>query len=408
MDYPKLRSLNIFPVKSAGQTLICIQDPHNISERTLFLPIPLYFIISFFDGQHSILDIQVEYMRKFGEFLFKEKIEEIIHELDKNLFLEGERFQKALKEKEEIFRNSPVREAQFIGKSYEKEADRLRLQLDGYFKKINYENKCEEEISEAIKGIIAPHIDFLRGGHCYAYAYQELAKRNLSKCFIILGTSHSPMKAPFCLTKKDFLTPLGVLPVDKELVEAIQSRCSYDLFEDEIAHRSEHSIEFQCIFLRYIYPESIPLKIVPVLNGFLNDVIEKGISPFDVEEIRQFIDALKDSVSSLGREVCYIASADLAHIGLQFGDPQGLSEYDLRIIKQEDLGMLEHAEHIDAEGFFSFVMREKNRRRICGLSSIYTFLKVIGARRGKLLYYDQAYTAETQSVVSFASLSFYG
>ena len=68
------------------------------------MPPPLYFIVSLFDGQHSILDIQAEYMRKFGEFLYTEKLQEIINQLDENLFLEGERFQGALRQKEEGFK----------------------------------------------------------------------------------------------------------------------------------------------------------------------------------------------------------------------------------------------------------------------------------------------------------------
>jgi hypothetical protein len=123
--------------------------------------------------------------------------------------------------------------------------------------------------------------------------------------------------------------------------------------------------------------------------------------------IRQFIDALKESVLSLGREVCYIASADLAHMGLQFGDSQGISEYGLRALSQEDQEMLEYAEKMDGEGFFSVISNERDRRRICGLPAIYSMLKTLEAKKGKLLKYGQAFTRETQSVVSFASLTFY-
>jgi hypothetical protein len=67
VDYPKLRTINIFPIQNSGQTMVCLQDPQNISEKALFLSLPLYFIVSLFDGRHSIRDIQAEYMRKFGE-----------------------------------------------------------------------------------------------------------------------------------------------------------------------------------------------------------------------------------------------------------------------------------------------------------------------------------------------------
>jgi AmmeMemoRadiSam system protein B len=215
------------------------------------------------------------------------------------------------------------------------------------------------------------------------------------------------MENPFCLTRKDFVTPLGPLKVDRELVDAVQSRCPADLFKGEGVQRSEHSIEFQCVFLRYLYPEPNLLKIVPILSGSFHEAIDKRVSPMELKPIRLFIDALGEAVSSLGREVCYIASADLAHMGLQFGDREGIHEYDLRVLSQEDQEMLGYAERMDGEGFFSSVSRERDRRRICGLSSIYSMLKILEAKGGRLLKYDQAFTPETRSVVSFASLAFY-
>jgi AmmeMemoRadiSam system protein B len=408
VDYPKLRNVNIFPVQRSGQTLLCLQDPQNISEKAFFLPPPLYFTVSLFDGQHSILDIQAEYMRRFGEFLFTEKIEEIISQLEENLFLEGDRFQEALRQKEEDFKRTLIREAAFAGKSYEMDPERLRFQLDGYFKGSDGPGSPGERKGiHGLKGVVAPHIDFQRGGFCYAFAHREIGEKNSSHCFIIFGTAHTLMEHPFCLTRKDFMTPLGPLNVDRELVDAIQSRCPDDLFKDEMVHRSEHSIEFQCIFIRYLYPEPAPLKIVPILSGSFHEAIEKGISPMEIKSIRQFIDALKESVSSLGREVCYIASADLAHMGVQFGDRDGVSEYDLRIIAQEDQEMLEYVEKMDGEGFFSSIAKERDRRRICGFPAIYSMLKTLEAKEGKLLKYGQAFTPETQSVVTFASLGFY-
>jgi AmmeMemoRadiSam system protein B len=408
VDFPKLRNVNIFPVQMSGQSLICVQDPQNISEKALFLPPPLYFIISRFDGRHSVLDIQAEYMRRFGEFLFTEKIEEIIRQLDETLFLEGEKFEKALRRKEEAFKQASVREAAFAGKSYEKESERLKTQLSGCF--IGPEGPGplpEKEEKTELKGVIAPHIDFQRGGFCYAFAHREIGRNRLPDSFILFGTAHTLMSHPFSLTRKTFITPLGDLEVDRELVDAIQSRCPEDLSLDEGVHRSEHSIEFQCVFLRHLFPEPAPVKIVPVLCGSFHEAVEKGASPIEISPIRKFIEAMKESVASLDRDVCYIASADLAHVGLQFGDRDGISEYDLRTLEEEDRDMLKHAEDMDEEGFFSSISRERDRKRICGLPAIYTMLKVMKAKEGKLLKYAQAFTPETKSAVTFASLAFY-
>ena len=408
MEYPKLRNINVFPIQGSGQTMLCLQDPQNISDKALFLTPPLYFIVALFDGQHSILDIQAEYMRRFGEFLYTERLQEIVAQLDEALFLEGQRFQEAWRQKEESFKRSSFREAAFAGKSYEKEPDKLRAQLEGYFTGAGGSGAPgEKKGRNGLKGVVAPHIDFQRGGFCYSFAHREIWEGNSSLCFIIFGTAHTPMENPFCLTRKDFITPLGTLNVDKELVDAIQSQCPDDLFKDEGVHRSEHSIEFQCIFLRYLYPEPIPLKIVPILSGSFHEAIEQGISPMEFKPIRQFIDVLKEAVLTLGREVCFIASADLSHMGLQFGDREGISEYGLRVLSQEDQEMLEYAKKMDGEGFFSSIARERDRRRICGLPAIYTMLKILETREGKLLKYGQAFAPETQSVVTFASLAFY-
>jgi AmmeMemoRadiSam system protein B len=408
LDFPKLRNVNAFPTQMSGQKLFCLQDPLNISEKVLFLPPRAYFIVSLFDGQHSILDIQAECMRRFGEFLFTEKIQEIISQLEENLFLEGDRFQEALKQKEESFKSAPLREAVFAGKSYEEDPQSLRVQLEGYFKGSDGPGSLREKgFSDGLKGVVAPHIDFQRGGPCYAFAHREIWEKNSFCSFIILGTAHVSMETPFCMTRKDFVTPLGTLNADQEFIEAIQSRCPYDLFKSEAVHQNEHSIEFQCVLLRYLYPEPIPIKIIPILSGSFHEAVEKGISPMELKPIRQFIEALREVVSSSGNKVCYIGSADLSHMGLQFGDQEGVGEYDLRILADEDQEMLGYVERMDGEGFFSSILKEKDRRRICGLPAIYAMLHSLDAKKGKLLKYGQAFTQETQSVVSFASLAFY-
>jgi AmmeMemoRadiSam system protein B len=313
-----------------------------------------------------------------------------------------------LRRVEEQFLSSPLREAAFAGRSYESDPEGLKNQLKGYFSDPRGPGLLGEgRVAPGLKGVIAPHIDLQRGGFCYAFAHREIWERNRARCFVILGTAHTGMRHLFSLTRKDFMTPLGKLETDQELVDAIQSRCPFDLFRDEAVHRSEHSVEFQCLFLRFLYPEPAPLKMVPILCGSFHEAMEQGKSPAELRSFHQFVDALAESVSERGEEVCYIASADLAHVGLQFGDRKGVGEYDLRILEETDREMLGHVERLDGEGFFSSISRERDQRKICGLPAIYTLLNALKAREGRLLRYGQAFTSETQSVVSFASMGFY-
>jgi AmmeMemoRadiSam system protein B len=75
--------------------------------------------------------------------------------------------------------------------------------------------------------------------------------------------------------------------------------------------------------------------------------------------------------------------------------------------RERDLEMLAGVEKMDPEGFYDLIRREGDRRRICGLPSIYVLMNITDAREGRLLKYDQSHNPETQSAVTFASLAFY-
>jgi AmmeMemoRadiSam system protein B len=406
MDYPKLRGVNAFPTQIQGQHMICIQDPQGFSQRAVFLPPSLFFIVSLFDGKHSILDIQAEYMRKYGELIYREKIEQIVEQLDAQLLLDSEGFRDILESEKRDFRLAHVREAAFAGMSYDSDPIILRGKIEEYFSPPDGPGKPRRENpSGALKGIIAPHIDFQRGGPCYAFAHKEVREESNADLFIILGTAHCEMKNYFSLTLKDFRTPLGTAETNKAFVEALSKECNWDPFEDEFAHKREHSIEFQVIFLQFLYPGKL-LEIVPILCGSFHEAIERSIPPREIPPIGEFIEVLQKTVRSIDREVCLIASADLAHIGLHFGDGDPASHM-VSETRARDLEMLAYAEKVDAEGFYHAIRKEGDRRRICGFPSIYVLLNINGINQGKLLKYAQSENPETQSAVTFASLAFY-
>ena len=107
---------------------------------------------------------------------------------------------------------------------------------------------------------MAPHIDLRTGGSCFAYAFKALMEAKPIDTCIILGTGHEPLPNYFALCRKDFETPLGLVTADNDFIDELTCRCSLDLFADEFAHRREHTIEFQTLFLKLLLPE---VSIVP-------------------------------------------------------------------------------------------------------------------------------------------------
>src|SRR5262249_54290455 len=150
--------------------------------------------------------------------------------------------------------------------------DALAAQIDGFFSHADGPGADPPPTAAPLRALIAPHIDFHRGGPVYAWAYREL-QRSDADLYVVLGTCHAGMEDPFAVTLKPYDTPLGPVPVDREFCEALGRRYGTDLLGSEIAHRNEHSIEFQAVMLRHLIGDRRPFAIVPVLASYLHEAI---------------------------------------------------------------------------------------------------------------------------------------
>ncbi len=406
--YPKLRNIDAFPTEFEGQQVICLRDPLNLAGKILFIPLAAFFIIRLFDGQHSLLDIKAEFMRQFGRLLYQEDIDRLLGQLDENLLLENERFQIHEREMIHAFRRSTSRPMALSGESYDQEPKRLEEAIHAFYQPPDGPGvpSLSKEAARLVAAV-APHIDYRRGGYCYAYAHRAILESSKAEVFVILGTAHMAMTHPYALTAKDFETPWGPVQTDQEFLEEMKMHCPTDFYADEFIHKGEHSIELQLIFQRASWKNRPPFQIVPILCGSFHEAIQKDQSPMEIPGVKEFIDALKKAAWRSTKPVCFLASADLAHMGLRFGDSEGPNPFSLERLAEEDRKLLKYVERLEADGFYEELRREKDRRKVCGLSSIYTLLKVIEAREGKLLKYGQSPDFQTQSVVTFASLALY-
>jgi AmmeMemoRadiSam system protein B len=221
----------------------------------------------------------------------------------------------------------------------------------------------------------------------------------------VLGTAHSPLAGRFSPSFKDFATPFGPLVSDRGFVERLLARTGREaIVVDDFVHRAEHSIDFQAVFLQYLYAGRRTIRLVPILCGTLADFVQTGKSPADDPVVRRFVTALQETIAKAGERVCLVGGVDLAHLGPRFGDPHPLTATHLRRAAQDDTAMLQAVTAGEAEGFFRVVQQEQDRRRICGLSPIYILLKVLEGAKGTLLRYSQ--WPDPQGTVTFASLTF--
>jgi len=407
MENPKLRQqLDAFPHEVSGEQYVCFRDPFNTKSSSFPRNI-VGNIIHYFDGNHSIQDIQNIYLQRHGKGDIQDIIKQVIGELDKNLLLDNSRSRDFIKKLKDDFRNSTIRKDAHAGTAYEADKDKLKAQLDDFFTSAEGPG-MPSELNQAsgLKGVMAPHIDLGCGGPCFAWAYKEIAESSDAELFIILGIAHTGTNNLFVLTEKTFETPFGNVETDKDFLNSLQEKSKTDYFKDEFVHRDEHSIGFQAVFLKYLYHQKKNFNIVPILCSSFGETDENEIGSRQTNQFIEFVSSLKETIKESGKKICIIASVDLAHVGSRFGDSELQDEAYLNKLRSDDTDMLKYIENLDTDGFNNSVQKDHNSRKICGYPAINTLLNVIDAKRSKLLKYSQ-YADETNSTVSFASMSFY-
>ena len=407
-ECPRIRPVEAFPAAVDQRKVVCLRDPEGIALGVVTLTYPAFFIVGLLDGKKTVRDIQAAYFREFNQLIYTEAIQELLETLDKNLFLDSESFSGHRRRLEEQFIADPARKAVHAGTAYHSDPRRLREEMDGFFCRPDGFGLSNTLAGmENVRGLIAPHIDFHRGGPTYSWAYGALRPAGPHDLYIILGTSHAPIPYPFCVCLKDFETPLGTAPVDRFFGERLLKELPVNFCEGQWAHRHEHSIEFQAVFLKYLFPDQDAFSILPILCGNVpnqGSTVEEKLQRLYLDE---FLDALKNQVGDTQRRVCFIAGADLAHMGPRFGDRSPVDAQLLSTLQAADSILLQKAEQADAEGFSQEVRETQDRYRICGYPPIYALLRASGTREGKLLRYGQAVEPDGSQVVTFASMAFY-
>ena len=409
LDRPKLRPLppgHCF--EHQGRAFVALVDPLGAFRDPVLIPIDLYLgVVRHFDGRTPLAEIQARSLRETGRAVSSPEIRDLVEQLDRAMVLEGPTFAAFLDD----YRREMVRPAAFAGRSYDGTEGGLRSQLARFFAHAKGSGLPgpEEEAHTPpahLRGVLSPHIDFHRGGPVYTWSYRALIEQSRADTFVILGVAHQRCRHRFALTRKDFETPLGLAPTDRPYVDRIASLAGQDLFDDELAHRDEHSIEFQVVFLQYLLGGRRDFSIVPILVGSFHDLMEAGTDPIEAAEVRRFVEALRAAEAAVGKTVAYIGGIDLSHVGPEFGDPGPVDPAILETVRSFDSRMLDRAAAADPKGWFSTAAGVGNRWRVCGLAATYTMLHAMGPARGRLLQYDQAVDDRRTCCVSFASVAF--
>jgi AmmeMemoRadiSam system protein B len=406
-----LRSdLDVMPSPLPEQPGLLIRDPFRYSETTLVIPPVLARCLGCFDGAQDEGDLRATLARLTGQVAVADTARRLVKALRDAGFLDDEHFAELRAARERAFAAAAERTAAHAGSGYPEQRPALTKRLRGYFNgtpagRSPAAGAAGDEHRAAI-GIAAPHVSPEGGSASYAAAYRALDPEDGERVFVVLGTSHYGEPDRFGLTRKPFATPFGAARTEGALVDELAAAGGDAVALEDYCHAVEHSVEFQVVFLQYLYGPDV--RILPVLCGaFLGGRAGRS-GPEQDDGVARFIGALGEIAAREGRRLGFVLGVDFAHIGRRYGDARAARAHagPLGAVETRDRARLERVAAGDADGFWGLVSEHgDDDLRWCGSSPIYTFLRAVPEARGRLLGYEH-WNIDEASVVSFGAMAF--
>src|SRR5262245_14951994 len=404
-EYPRLRPLEILAVREGDRDLLLVNDPLGVMPAPIALKIDALDMLRVLDGSFSLNDLAAEVVRASKDLRAGSYVKEFVAQLDRLLMLDSPRFHEAFQALRDGYRRLEVRQAALGGVSYPDDPTELGTFLDGHFAEAERLRSEAGEPAAAAdatpRALLAPHLDPRRAGATIARAYLELGpERKGTLRVIVYGTGHSLLGESLALTRKRFETPFGAIPCDTAFVDALAERLGDAAWRGELAHRDEHSIEFQALYLKRRLGDR-PFTLVPILCSGFHALLDAGRTARDDTAFETLIAAIQDTEKKLGGPTVHVAAVDLSHVGRRFGDPE-VDDRTLTEIESKDRKALDAALRGDADGWYQAIADIEDATRVCGWGPTYGMLRAAEPGAGRLLRYQQS-REENGSMVSIAA-----
>ena len=147
-----------------------------------------------------------------------------------------------------------------------------------------------------VRGIIGPHAGYVYSGPTAAHAYALLRGSTYDTVVVVSPSHREYFDGVSVFPGEAYITPLGTVPVDKELREKLL-RHSPIVRSSHAGHGEEHAIEVHLPFLQCVLGE---FKFLPVVMG---------------DQKREYSFGLGDALGEVlqGRNALLVASTDLSH-----------------------------------------------------------------------------------------------
>jgi AmmeMemoRadiSam system protein B len=391
INRPHVRRLQPIPVKdNEGRPMVALRDPAMLVGQTMVVPPPVLQLIHLFQGTHSLEEIA----QQTNGQVPADQLANLARGLDQVGLLWGPTFESLendARTKLEQRGAFEPRATTSLGADREQAGHTMR----GYFDAAE-----DPELDSTPIGIVVPHLDYERGNDNYAAAYFGLRDTPAPDRVVILGTNHFGIGDGVVLTQFGFETVFGTCPCDRAVVDSLVDTLGNNVVVDQLDHLAEHSIELQVPWIQQCWGD---VPVVAVLcPDPLAPMIEEDGKRIDRET---FIAALRAVLDTAGGTTFVVASADLSHVGPQFGEPRPVDEQRRHDVERHDRDMLAKFLTGDAEAFISAAQWNKNPTRWCSIGNMAAALELLQPRQVELIDYQQAVDENGMALVSTAAIT---
>jgi AmmeMemoRadiSam system protein B len=389
-----------------GRRMIRFHDPYQLADNGIAVDAAMLPLLQMLDGNHDVRDIQLMFMKQqSGRIVYLSEIESFVQGLDRACLLESEFFLDRLSRLKSEFMNLRIREPVHAGKAYPSEPDELGRFIEEVERELTEKQpgQAGDLRGQSITGILAPHIDVQVAREAYVNAFRRLRGRPY-ETVLVFGVNHLPQEGLYCLSEKDYATPFGNIQTDRDFIAELRKRVPEGTIDgNDFGHRTEHSIEFQTIFLHYYLGGSFSL--IPILCGGVHEFLFRKENPLEDRRFLEMAKAMGNLLEKRKGPVLLVAGVDFSHVGHKFGDPMPADSL-LPQSRAFEARMLSHIASGEPERIFEMAAENMDRFRVCGLPAILIFSTLLKRDRGELLCHETYDEKATGSAVNYASMVF--
>ncbi|HMN96567.1 MAG TPA: AmmeMemoRadiSam system protein B [Phycisphaerales bacterium] len=386
---PHVRQFQPLPAVHQGQQLVVLRDPMMLLPQSMAVSPQAVPVIAQFQGERTVEEIAAAMgAPNTAPFI------ELAQRLDQMGLLWGPTFEdleRQLKAKIAEFGAFPNQMAEDPATA----SAQARAQLDQWLAEAD-----DAELDRPVGGLVVPHLDYARGWPNYAAAYRCIDATAGFDRVVILGTNHFGIGDGVVLTEWAFDTVFGRTPNDPALVERLRTKFGDPGFVDQLDHHAEHSIKLQLPWIQH------RLGDIPVVAALVPD----PTSPMLADDgkrlaLEPFIAGFAEALDDLGGRTLFVSSADMSHVGPQFGEPRAVDAQRKVDVERHDRDLMARYLSGDPESFLAHVRETRNPTRWCSVGNMYAALRLSKAAGVELIDYRQACDDKGVCLVSSAAMA---